>query len=250
MTLFPLSPSRWQSTRFLLAVGTLFLLLGFLLAKTVRDTSQPTDPFFNSLHPHTQLLLQAQLLTPFALTDHQQRTVTLFSFNKKWTFLYFGYTHCHSDCPQTLQVLKQVYDLIEQAEAVENTQVFFVTVDPQRDTVAQLANYVPSFSRHFLGVTGELNSLTQLTQSLNVTYQRVSKQGSENDYTLDHTTSIFLIDPLGRLRARFLPPHVTDIMVSDFRKIREYYAEECCLPSEPLKTIFIKGKNGDNGRKE
>jgi protein SCO1 len=219
-----------------------FLGLGYVLAKFTQERSQPTDTFFNSLDAHTQLLLQAQLLTPFALTDHHQQAVTLFSFNKKWTFLYFGYTHCHSDCPQTLQVLKQVYDLIETAEEVKNTQVLFITVDPQRDTVEQLANYVPYFSRHFLGVTGELNPLTQLTQSLSVTYQRVSKHGSENDYTLDHTTSIFLIDPLGRLRARFLPPHVTNIIVSDFRKIREHYAEECCLPSEPLKTIFIKGR--------
>lgn len=234
--------SRLQRFSFLLTVGIVFLGLGYVLAIFTQERSQPTDPFFNSLDAHTQLLLQAQLLTPFALIDHHQQTVTLFSFNKKWTFLYFGYTHCHSDCPQTLQILKQVYDQIETAEEVENTQVFFITVDPQRDTVEQLANYVPYFSRHFLGLTGESNHLTKLTQSLGVTYQQITHQGHQNDDVIDHTTSIFLIDPLGRLRARFLPPHITDIMVSDFRKIREHYAEECCLPSEPLKTIFIRGK--------
>jgi protein SCO1/2 len=213
-----------------------------LLNEHSRSRENSPDPFFNSLDAKTQVLLEALLLPEFSLTDHHNQAVTLMSFNRKWTFLFFGYTYCPDVCPQALTVLHQVYNNLETANDLDNTQVIFISIDPPRDTVAHLANYVSHFDKAFLGVTGDATQLATLAHALGVAYMRVPESSKGDNYLIDHSASILLVDPLGRLRASFLPPHLPDIIASDFRKIRERYAEECCNFSEAPKTTIIGGK--------
>jgi protein SCO1/2 len=234
--------ARFNVIMLILIMGVFPLLLGYGLALLLHEHSRENspDPFFNSLDAKTQVLSQAQLLPEFSLTDHHNQAVTLMSFNRKWTFLFFGYTYCPDVCPQALTVLHQVYNNLETANDLDNTQVMFISIDPPRDTVSQLANYVSHFDKAFLGVTGEASQLATLAHSLGVAYLRVPGKG--DNYLIDHSASILLVDPLGRLRASFLPPHVPNIMASDFRRIREHYAEECCSFSEEPKTTIIEGR--------
>jgi protein SCO1/2 len=93
-----------------------------------------------------------------------------------------------------------------------------VSVDPLRDTPAQLAGYVPYFDPEFLGVTGAEEALRPLTSSLGVAYS-YTPGGDGKGYTVDHTAALFLVDPAGRLAAVFGTPHVADRIASDYRAI-------------------------------
>jgi protein SCO1/2 len=238
--------ARFNVIMLILIMGVFPLLLGYGLAMLLHEHSRSRedspDPFLKSLDAKTQILSQAYSLPEFSLTDHHNQAVTLMSFNRKWTLVFFGYTYCPDVCPQALTVLHQVYDNLETANDLDNTQVMFISIDPPRDTVAQLANYVSHFDKAFLGVTGDATQLATLAHSLGVAYMRVPESSKGDNYLIDHSASILLVDPLSRLRASFLPPHLPNIMASDFRKIREHYAEECCSFSEAPKTTIIEGR--------
>jgi len=176
------------------------------------------------------VLARAENLPEFHLTTHKHEPFTLATFNRKWTFLFFGYTYCPDICPSALILLKDVYTDLEKHGDVDNAQVMFVSVDGKRDTPEQLSGYVPYFHPAFIGASGRKEEVDTLGKPLGVAYH-VKEEGREaNNYLIDHSASVYLIDPLGRLRAIFPPPHDPQVIVSDFRLIRNKYAEECCTP--------------------
>ena len=161
--------------------------------------------------------------------------------------MFFGYTHCPDVCPMALVDLNAVYhNLIEKGDLVFekyniDTQFIFVTVDPQRDSVSELREYIPYFNKDFIGLTAEPDMIEKLAQPLGVSYMRVPEKDSEGDYYIDHSASFLLIDPLGRLRAYFSPPHDPKQIAEDFRRIRNKYTEECCRTNVTSKFM----KRGD-----
>ncbi len=134
----------------------------------------------------------------------------------KWTFLLFGYTHCPDLCPTNLALLAEVTRQLKDAPTVP--QVVFVSVDAPRDTLDVLTRYVPAFSPGFIGATGSDAALKPLVKDLGVYYVlnvgEVTKGGS-NNYSVDHTSSIFLIAPDGSLRAVFMMPLLARQMARD-----------------------------------
>ncbi len=159
-------------------------------------------------------------LEPFTLHDHKGEPFTLSSLQGKWTFLNFGYTYCPDVCPTTLATLARLNAGLEENGVEVPYQVVFVSIDPERDTQKRLADYVPYFSPGFIGVRGEEGDLRKITGQLGVLYVRV--EGEENTamkYLMDHTASVILIDPEGRLRAVFSAPHKASAMLEDFRII-------------------------------
>ena len=120
-----------------------------------------------------------------------------------WTLLFFGYTQCPDVCPGTLGMLSEALrGLGDQPPP----QVLFISVDPARDTPALLAQYVPSFDPRFVGAAGSDTGLAELVRHLGVRYERHAP-GAAGQYTVDHTASVFLLDPQARLKAVFSPPH-------------------------------------------
>ena len=173
-------------------------------------------------------------LPQFTLTDHNGKEFNQWSFSRKWTFMFFGYTHCPDVCPMALVDLNAIYHILaEKGDLIFkkyniDTQFIFVTVDPERDTVGELKEYIPYFNKNFIGLTAEPDMIEKLAQPLGVSYMRVPGKDSEGDYYIDHSASFLLIDPLGRLRAYFPPPHDPELIAEDFRRIRNKYTEECC----------------------
>lgn len=186
------------------------------------------------------------ILPQFTLTDHNGKKFNQWSLARKWTFMFFGYTFCPDICPIALVDLNDIYHkLVEKGDLVEkkfkvNTQVVFVTVDPDRDTVQELKEYMPHFNDAFIGVTGSKEMIDSLARPMGVAYQRVPGEDSEGDYLVDHSASFLLIDPLGRLRASFSPPHDPEQIAEDFRNIRSEYTAECCITSDQeFKTVIF-----------
>lgn len=136
------------------------------------------------------------------------------SLEGHWTYLVFGYTHCSDVCPATLSMLAGVTKQLGDARA---PLVVFVSVDAPRDTMEVLKRYVPAFNPTFIGATGTDEALKPLIKELGVYYMRNApdaKSGPTN-YTVDHTSSVFLITPEGRLRAAFTMPMDAESVIRD-----------------------------------
>jgi protein SCO1/2 len=148
----------------------------------------------------------------FKLTDHNGKPRTLRDFRGKVVVLFFGYMHCPDVCPTTMADLSQV--MARLGKDADRVQVLFVTVDPERDTQALLAQYVPAFHPSFLGLYADTGATAQVAKVFEVMYQ---KQATATGYNVDHSAGSFLIDTDGRVR--LLSPYAqrTDWLEQDIR---------------------------------
>jgi protein SCO1/2 len=133
----------------------------------------------------------------FRLTDHNGRTRTLADFRGKGVVVFFGYVHGPDVCPTTLSDMKAVIDQL--GEDGKRVQVLFVTVDPERDTQALLAQYVPAFHPSFLGLYGDKEQTAKAAKEFKVFYQK-SPGSTPDNYSVDHTAGSYVFDPNGRIR--------------------------------------------------
>lgn len=118
-------------------------------------------------------------------------------FKGKVVLLFFGYTQCPDVCPSTMaDMAALMQQLGPQADQV---QVLFVTLDPQRDTPALLAEYVPAFDRRFLGLYGDAAATASVAREFKVFYSRVEGK-TPSSYTIDHTAGTYVFDRTGQIR--------------------------------------------------
>jgi len=164
---------------------------------------------------------EPRALQPFTLTDQTGQVFGNKQLLGKWSFVFFGYTHCPDVCPTTLSVLNSVANhLGNDAPAV---QYIFVSVDPERDTPELLGQYVASFNGGFIGVTGTAAQLKKLTHQLGVFYKRVPDEKTTGDYAINHTASVLLFDPDGRFHAIFSAPLEATELAGDLRRLDKAY---------------------------
>ncbi|MBE8215390.1 MAG: SCO family protein [Endozoicomonadaceae bacterium] len=126
----------------------------------------------------------------------------------KWTFLYFGFTQCPDVCPATLSKLKELNRAIHVFDPVlaKRTQYLIVSVDPGRDTIDFLTDYLSIFDTSFIGVLGNAGDTSHFSKQFNVMYSKV-KDGTENteDYQIDHSAQIIIINPNGDYQGYIRP---------------------------------------------
>lgn len=133
----------------------------------------------------------------FALTDHHGKARTLADFKGKAVVIFFGYTQCPDVCPTTMAEMASVMQ--ELGPLSDRVQVLFVTIDPERDTQALLAEYVPAFDPRFLGMFGDKAATEKIAKDFRIFYQKVPGKEPGN-YTMDHTAGSYVFDPQGRMR--------------------------------------------------
>lgn len=148
-----------------------------------------------------------RIIKEFELVDHKGKPFNLSRIKGHWTLVYFGFSHCPDICPTTLADLNRMLEKLNE-EIVEKTEVVMITVDPARDTVDILSQYVPFFNKTFTGVTGEFLPIRSLASNLNVAFNKVALKGKDihTDYTVDHTGNLILINPKGHYHGFFKPP--------------------------------------------
>jgi len=156
-------------------------------------------------------LPQGRDLGEFSLIDQNSAPFTAARLRGAPTLVYFGYTHCPDVCPATLLQLAQVL----KSGVVPGLRVAFISVDPQRDTPTQLAQYVHAFDPDFLGLTGTPAMLKTLAQRFGVVFMRVELPGG--DYSMDHSSTIFLMDVRGHNVAVFNAPYDVKSLTQDLR---------------------------------
>ncbi|WP_455212177.1 SCO family protein [Kaarinaea lacus] len=164
-------------------------------------------------------------LKPFQLTDQSNKIFGLDELKDKWTFIYFGYTSCPDVCPMTTDELNIVAKKIAAEPAyLRDTQFVFVSVDPYRDTPELLKKFTGYFDFNLLGVVAPVEVLNQLTEQLGVFHRRLIVQDRETkqqEYAVEHSADIYLIDPQGRPVAKFSSPHYGKEIAQLYMKIRQ-----------------------------
>jgi protein SCO1 len=131
--------------------------------------------------------------TSFQLTTMNGEPITEAAFRQKPSAIFFGFTHCPEVCPTTLFELDGWLKKLGTDGA--NVNAYFVTVDPERDTVPVMRSYVSNVSDRITGVTGDPDKIAAMLKGYSVFARKVPVEGS--DYTMDHTASIFLLDSKG-----------------------------------------------------
>ncbi|MBF0380430.1 MAG: SCO family protein [Magnetococcales bacterium] len=174
------------------------------------------------------VLPQTKQLQPFVLIDHNKKSFKLDALKERWSFLFFGYTHCPDICPTALGELATVFDnLTQEKNILAQSQGVFVSIDPERDTPDDLKNYVEYFNPKFIGVTGEDLELKNFTKQFGATYVLTPKKGEEGDYQVFHTSAVFLINPKGEFHAIFQPSMSNpEKITKSYLKIRKLYLGE------------------------
>ncbi|WP_341313332.1 SCO family protein [Paraburkholderia sp. IMGN_8] len=141
----------------------------------------------------------SQFASNFSLPDTDGKIRTMADYKGKVVVLFFGYTHCPDVCPTTMAELSQALKELGPEDA-KRVQVLFVTIDPERDTSALLAQYVPAFNPTFVGLRpADQAQLTKITKDFRVYYAKVPGK-TPDSYTMDHTAASYVFDPAGKLR--------------------------------------------------
>ena len=152
----------------------------------------------------------------FELKDPRGQLRRLTDFRGKAVVLFFGYTQCPDVCPTTLAALSEAMKRL--GPDADRVQVLFVTVDPERDTPALLAQYGPAFDPRFLGLYGDADATARTAKEFKVLYQKV-QGGTPGNYTMDHSAGTYVFDPQGRLRLYVSNGQGPDVFVHDLREL-------------------------------
>jgi len=170
-------------------LGALLLCVGLLAG-----CSKAPPPAFQGTD-----ITDAPLGGEFRLTDHHGKPRALSDFKGKVVVVFFGYTHCPDACPTTMSELAGAMKQL--GDKAHDVQVLFVTVDPERDTPALLAEYVPSFNPAFLGLYGTPVETKTVADQFKVVYQKVPVPGGDGkNYSVDHSAGSYIFDKNGKIR--------------------------------------------------
>jgi protein SCO1/2 len=135
---------------------------------------------------------------PFKLTAGDGRTVTDADMKGEPFLVFFGYTHCPDVCPATLA---EISDVLSKMPG-KPVKALFITVDPERDSPAVMRDYVSNFDPRILGLTGDRAAIEQVEKAYRV-YARKAPQAGGDDYTMDHSAIVYLMDSQGRFVEAF-----------------------------------------------
>lgn len=148
---------------------------------------------------------------PFALTDATGVRRTDAAFRGKLVVLYFGYTFCPDICPTDLFAIAKAIELL--GPKGDMVQPVFVTIDPDRDTPAILADYVAAFHTRLIGLTGSTDEIATVTRAYKAWFAKAPGRAA-GDYSIDHTGVIYLIGRDGKYLG-FLPPQTTPERIAE-----------------------------------
>lgn len=203
---------------FSIFLGAIALGVGLWLGQAVLSSAK--------VEPQLEIagiyLPEARRIEDFTLIHQTGEPFKRDDLKGRWTFVFFGYTYCPDVCPMALAHMNMMAKQLTEQEAEHDTSFMLISVDPERDTPERLGEYTAYFNEKFSGATGTPEELTRLAQQVGVVFFVPDHEPGEN-YLVDHSATIALFDPDGRLHALFTPPHDPEVMTSDFIAIRERF---------------------------
>ena len=185
--------------------GLLILGAGAFLALSLHETPRGA----------AGTLLASAIGGPFRLVDQNGKTVTDADLKGKWSLVYFGYTHCPDACPTALNDIAIALD--ELGPQRNEVRPVFVTVDPERDTPEVLKSYVTAFDAPILALSGTPEEIAQAAKGYRVYYAKHPETGG--DYSMDHSSVIYVMDPEGRFTASFTHENTPEQIAERLKKL-------------------------------
>ena len=164
-------------TSITIIAGCLFLFLYIML------------PIFLSVQEKKEDYVASFKGSDFNLTDMNNNSISQESFSEDLTAIFFGFTHCPDICPMTLNKLDLIMNELKKKN--KTFKVFFISVDPERDTPDVVKNYLSNFDNKFLGITGDPEKIFLLSQSWGIISQKIFFENGE--YNIDHSSPVILL---------------------------------------------------------
>ncbi len=157
---------------------------------------------------------------PFTLVDHHGKAVTNKDFSGKYMLVYFGYTYCPDVCPTELQIMSDALDQLSEKTLKAITPIF-ITVDPTRDTVDIMAQYVPAFHENMIGLTGSIEQITNVKKAYRAYGAREQQEeGADPEaYLVNHTSYIYLMDRQGEYLTHFRSLTDPEVMAKKLEEV-------------------------------
>ena len=210
-----------QATNIRRTVALLLVFMLFLVAGFVYRLSVPRGMTEAEMQAEGLFLLETpRRFGELKFTDHHGEAFERSSLQGQWNLVFFGFTYCPDICPTTMALLNEFVGALEPDER-EDTQVVMVTVDPARDSVAKLAEYISFFNLDFVGVTGEFLDIHRFATALNTPFRKVPGQGE--NYLVDHSANVVLINPRGDYHGFFKTPLNQAKMLTTYRALRQQW---------------------------
>jgi len=164
-------------TSITIIAGCLFLFLYIML------------PIFLSVQEKKEDYVASFKGSDFNLTDMNNNSISQESFSGDLTAIFFGFTHCPDICPMTLNKLDLIMNELKKKN--KTFKVFFISVDPERDTPDVVKNYLSNFDNKFIGITGDPGKIFLLSQSWGIISQKIFFENGE--YNIDHSSPVILL---------------------------------------------------------
>lgn len=181
------SPVTWKTLGLTAAVGTVMLLY-FNHVKKKRELELARE--------RNASVGKAAIGGEWSLVDYNGEPKTDKDYQGKWLAIYFGFTHCPDICPDEIEKMCEVVDILGKTAGVPELVPLFVTVDPDRDSKEAVKKYCKEFSPKLLGLTGTHEQIQQVTRTFRVYYSK-GPVDEDGDYIVDHTIVMYLISPKG-----------------------------------------------------
>lgn len=186
-------------------IAVIVVFFGLFLNKMLT----PREMGFEELkHNGVIVFEEPRLLKEFELTDQNGQPFTKANFEGKLNLIFFGFTHCPDICPTTMAYLGSVYRALSESNQ-SKVQIILVSLDPARDTEAALKPYIEYFHPNFVGLTGKFPQVMRLTNNVNVAFNKVIL---DDDYTIDHTSHIAVLNGKGDYAGFIKTPIDTKVM--------------------------------------
>ncbi len=170
------------------------------------------------------ILDPARPLPPFTVQSSLGHDFTEKDLQGHWTILFFGFSNCGYVCPTTLAALNKTYGLLSaQMPKDRLPQILMISVDPDRDSVERMKAYVESFNPHFIGARAPLEAIMPLEQALGVVAVKMeaSQNKNSNNYAVNHSAELFVVDEKGQVRAYLSYPHEAVSMAHDYTTLTD-----------------------------
>ena len=153
---------------------------------------------------------------PFTLTDDGGKRVTDKDYRGRHMLVFFGFTSCPDICPAGLQLIAAALENL--GDKADRITPIFISVDPERDTPEKLAAYVKNFNPHLVGLTGTPEEIAAAAKAYKVYYKKVPNEAKPDEYGMDHTSIIYLMDPTGEFVTHFTPTTTVEELTAKLDK--------------------------------
>jgi protein SCO1/2 len=202
-----------------LIMVVLFLALTGLVAGLLVANHVNAKKALNVADFHGTYLEHPRHINAFSLTGTDNKKFDNQRLEGRWTMVFFGFTSCGYLCPTTMAEIGKMFKILEHNGVKDLPQVVMITLDPERDPLNKLKDYVETFDSHFYGARAEDDTVKHMTREMGVMYAKVSMQDKADPkaYDIQHSGTIMLFNPEGKLNAFFTTPHRAEALAKDYQ---------------------------------